>query len=93
MSVHSGAIHLRAEISGQAKISGPGPKFWPGKNEPKILAWNSRPEFQAEISGQNSRPEFRAEISGQNSKPEFQWAYLASYKNDFKSATTSVISA
>ena len=33
-----------------------GLEFWPGKNEPKILAWNSRPEFQAKISGQNSRP-------------------------------------
>ena len=49
-----------------------GLKFWPGKNEPKILAWNSRPEFQAEISGQNSEPKFQAKIPGQNSKPKFQ---------------------
>ena len=54
--VTMGSIHLRAEISGQARISGPKPKFQPG-----ILAWKKRAEnfgleFQARISSQNSRP-------------------------------------
>ena len=30
-----------------------GLEFWPGKNKPKISAWNSRPEFQAEMSSKN----------------------------------------
>ena len=48
-----GSIHLRAEISGQARISGSKPKFRPG-----ILAWKKRAEnfglkFQARISSRN----------------------------------------
>ena len=52
---------MRAEISGQARISGPKPKFWPA-----ILAWKKRAEiFWPEISGQNFKPKFQAKIPGQ----------------------------
>ena len=58
-----GAIHLRAEISGQAGISVSGPEFRPG-----ILAWKKQAEnfgleFQARIPREIFRPEFQAENS------------------------------
>ena len=60
---HLGSIHLRAEMSGQARISGPKPKSRPG-----ILAWKRWAEnfglkFQAKIPGQNFRPKFQAKKS------------------------------
>ena len=63
MDCFKGAPNLQAEISCQARISGPKPKFRPG-----ILAWKKRAKnlglkFQARISSQNFRSKFQAKKS------------------------------